>query len=93
MQPQAVSGAANATPRAGDIEQSVIEWLRAELGDPAIVGSDNFLDIGGHSLTFSKLNKFLADAFQVVLDMRTTYEYSISRAAAETVPCDDASGQ
>jgi len=43
------------------VEQSAVEWLRAELDDPEISGTDNFLDVGGHSLIFSRLNKFLTE--------------------------------
>jgi acyl carrier protein len=64
------------------VEQSVVEWLRTELDEPEINASDNFLDVGGHSLAFSRLNKFLADSFGVVLDQRTTYSDSLSVAVA-----------
>jgi hypothetical protein len=93
MQPQVVSEETDPVPRAGDIERAAVEWLRAELNDPAIVSSDNFLDIGGHSLTFSKLNVFLTDTFRVALDMKTTYEHSISRAVAETCRATPRAGQ
>jgi hypothetical protein len=68
------------------VERSVLTWLRAELDDPQIVGSDNFLDIGGHSLTFSRLNIFLAESFGVTLDMKTAYEHTISHAVAGMRP-------
>ncbi len=69
-----------------DIEHSLVEWLRGELDDPEITGSDNFLDIGGHSLTFSKLNKFLGDSFGAVLDMKTTYEEPLNVAVTKIQP-------
>lgn len=69
-----------------DVERSLIEWLRGELGDPEITGSDNFLDVGGHSLTFSKLNQFLGDSFGAVLDMRTTYEEPLKVAVTKIQP-------
>ncbi|MEU5647282.1 phosphopantetheine-binding protein [Streptomyces milbemycinicus] len=78
------------TPDPGDIERSLVEWLRDELGDPEITGSDNFLDVGGHSLTFSKLNQFLGDSFGVVLDMRTTYEEPLNVAATKIQPVESA---
>jgi hypothetical protein len=68
------------------VEQSAIEWLRTELDDPEISGADNFLDIGGHSLVFSRLNKFLADSFGVVLDQKTTYSDPLSAAVAAVRP-------
>jgi hypothetical protein len=68
---------------AADIEHSVVEWLRSELEDPEITGSDNFLDIGGHSLTFSRLNKFLGDSHGAALDMKTTYEETLDVAVAK----------
>ena len=92
MQPQVFSEETDPAPLMGDIERSVVEWLQAELDDPEIVGSDNFLDIGGHSLTFSKLNVFLSDTFRVALDMKTAYEHSISRAVAEMCQAAPASG-
>jgi hypothetical protein len=67
------------------VEQSVIEWLRTELDDPEINGADNFLDVGGHSLVFARLNKFLADAGGVVLDQKTTYADSISAAVRAAI--------
>jgi acyl carrier protein len=68
------------------VERSVLEWLRAELEDPEIAGSDNFLDIGGHSLAFARLNKYLEDSFGVGLVMKVTYEESLSTAAAKAQP-------
>lgn len=73
-----------------DIERSLIEWLRGELSDPDITGSDNFLDVGGHSLTFSKLKHFLGDSFGVELDMRTTYEEPLNVAVAKIQPVESA---
>ena len=73
---------------AANVERSVVEWLRAELDDPQITGSDNFLDIGGHSLTFSRLNIYLTESFGVTLDMKTAYEHTISRAVAEMRPAE-----
>jgi hypothetical protein len=68
------------------VEQSAIEWLRTELDDREISGSDNFLDIGGHSLVFSRLNKFLAEEFGVVLDQQMTYSDPFSAAVAAARP-------
>jgi hypothetical protein len=68
------------------VERSMIEWLRTELDDPEIIGIDNFLDVGGHSLVFSRLNKFLADSFEVVLDQKMTYSDSLSVAVAAARP-------
>ncbi|GHE70155.1 hypothetical protein GCM10018785_43310 [Streptomyces longispororuber] len=73
---------------AADVEQSALKWLRDELDDPEITGADNFLDIGGHSLTFSKLNIFLGDSFGIVLDMKTTYDGSLAAALAAAQPSD-----
>jgi acyl carrier protein len=73
-----------------DVERSLVEWLRAELDDPEITGSDNFLDVGGHSLTFSKLNQFLGDSFGAVLDMRTTYEEPLNVAVTKIQPVESA---
>lgn len=68
------------------VEQAAVEWLRSELEDPEITGAENFLDIGGHSMTFSKLNIFLGDSFGVQLDSKITYEKSITEAVAEMRP-------
>lgn len=68
------------------IEQSVVQWLRSELDDPEISGSDNFLDVGGHSLVFSRLNKFLTESFEVALDQKTTYSDSLRVAVAAAEP-------
>ena len=66
-----------------DVERSLVEWLRGELEDPEITGADNFLDIGGHSLTFARLNQHLSDSFGAVLDMRTTYEEPLGVAVTK----------
>lgn len=71
-----------------DVEQSVVEWLRAELDDQDITGADNFLDVGGHSLIFSRLNKYLGDSYGVVLDQKTTYSAELSAAVAASQPLD-----
>lgn len=68
------------------IEQSVVAWLRTELDDPEIGPGDNFLDVGGHSLVFSRLNKFLADSFGVTLDQKVAYSDPLSVAVAAAGP-------
>jgi acyl carrier protein len=83
MPVEATSEEAARTTSQATVELSAVEWLRTELEDPEITGADNFLDIGGHSLTFSKLNKFLDDSFGVVLDMKTTYDESLGHAVAK----------
>lgn len=65
-----------------DVERAVIEWLRTELDDGEIASSDNFLEVGGHSLTFLRLNRFLAAAHGVVLDQRMTYSDELGAAVA-----------
>lgn len=69
-----------------NLEKSVVEWLRTELDDPEISGSDNFLDVGGHSLIFARLNKFLADSFGIVLEQKATYSDPLSAAMAAARP-------
>ncbi|SBV04578.1 Phosphopantetheine attachment site [Streptomyces sp. Ncost-T6T-1] len=88
MQVSAASDEAAGQNRRPDIERSVIEWLRAELEDPHIVGSDNFLDIGGHSLTFAKLNEHLGNTFGVSLDNKITYSQQLSTAVAQARPAE-----
>ncbi len=63
------AGAANPA----EVEEALVDWLRGELDDSRITASDNFLDIGGYSLLFSKLNRFLGATYGVVLDMEATY--------------------
>jgi acyl carrier protein len=77
---------ANGQASAERIELSVVDWLRRELDSPEITSSDNFIDIGGHSLTFSKLNAFLNDFYGVMIDQKITYGESISTAVAKTRP-------
>ncbi|MEW1614258.1 MULTISPECIES: phosphopantetheine-binding protein [unclassified Streptomyces] len=88
MQVSPASGAASTGSRATDIESSVVDWLRNELDDQEITGDDNFLDIGGHSLTFARLNKHVGAAFGVVLDNRTTYSESLSVAVSKAQPAE-----
>jgi len=80
----------NGQAAAEHIERAVVEWLRVELDDLEIGASDNFLDVGGHSLIFSKLNKFLADSFGVTLDQKATYSDLLSVAVAAVGPIDNA---
>ncbi|MEU9205628.1 acyl carrier protein [Streptomyces sp. NPDC048332] len=86
MQVSPASGEELTATGGTDIERSVVEWLRTELDDQEITASDNFLDIGGHSLTFARLNKYLGDTFGVVLDNRTAYSESLGVAAAKSLP-------
>ncbi|OIK28194.1 phosphopantetheine-binding protein [Streptomyces malaysiense] len=71
---------------AAELERATIDWLRTELEDPEISASDNFLDIGGHSLAFARLNRFLADSFAVNLDMKVAYDEPLSTAVAKAQP-------
>ncbi|MFC0435427.1 hypothetical protein [Kutzneria buriramensis] len=71
-----------------EIVTAAVEWLRTELNDPDITGAENFLDVGGHSLTFSKLNIFLGGTFGAELDKKLTYERSLSEAVAGMTPVD-----
>ncbi|OON71547.1 phosphopantetheine-binding protein [Streptomyces tsukubensis] len=73
-----------------EVERSLVEWLRDELEDPDITGGDNFLDIGGHSLTFAKLNQHLSDSFGAALDMKTTYEEPLDVAVTRIKPVESA---
>lgn len=66
---------------AAEIEKAVVDWLRDELDDPDITAADNFLDLGGHSLTFARLNASLVDAYGVVLDLTVTYNGTLADAA------------
>lgn len=86
MQTPATQAGPAAAPAAADLERAALAWLRTELADPDITGTENFLDVGGHSLTFSKLNKHLADAFGVELDMKTTYDLPLAEAVAAARP-------
>ncbi|GGX41731.1 acyl carrier protein [Streptomyces noursei] len=71
---------------ASEMEKAVVEWLRAELDDPEITADDNFLDIGGHSLTFARLNAYLTDTYRGALDMKATYNHSLATAVAAFIP-------
>jgi acyl carrier protein len=86
MQVSATSGETARAASRPDIAETVVEWLRVELDDAEITGADNFLDVGGHSLVFSKLNKFLNESFGVVLDQRRAYEDPLSAAATAALP-------
>lgn len=72
-----------------NVEQAVVEWLRSELEDSEITVAENFLDVGGHSLIFSKLNIFLGDSFGVTLDPKITYAESLADAVAKMQPVSD----
>lgn len=74
-------GAGAASP--AEVEHALVDWLREQLNDTAITGADNFLDIGGYSLMFSKLNRFLGKSYGVVLDTKTTYAEPLSVAVTK----------
>lgn len=71
------------TRSATEIESTAIAWLRESLEDPEITGCDNFLDVGGHSLTFTKLNAYLREHVGLSLDIQAMYEKTISEACAD----------
>ncbi|MGH3761339.1 hypothetical protein [Actinophytocola sp.] len=81
--PETNDHAADATSPT-EVEESAVEWLRGELDDTNITGSDNFLDIGGYSLMFSRLNRFLRESHGIVLDMRATYAEPLNVAVTKT---------
>lgn len=68
----------------------VVDWLRTELDDPDVTAADNFLDVGGHSLTFAKLNRFLRETHGILLDQKVTYAEEIGTAVAAARPAPDA---
>lgn len=70
---------------AAEIAEAVVDWLRGELDDPDITAEDNFLDLGGHSLTFAKLNVFLVDTYGIALDLTVTYNNTLADATAAAV--------
>jgi len=92
LQTSATQAGPAAEPAVADLEHAALAWLRAELEDPEITGDDNFLEVGGHSLTYSKLNQHLADTFGVVLDMKTTYDLPLAAAVAAARPAGPADG-
>lgn len=79
--------AAAANP--ADVAHALVDWLRDELNDPKITGSDNFLDVGGYSLMFSKLNRFLGESYGVVLDIETTYAEPLNVAVTTMQAVDE----
>ena len=74
------TGRSQDLPQELEMESAVIIWLRDSLEDPEITGSDNFLDVGGHSLTFAELNEFARERFGLSLDIQIMYEKTISDA-------------
>jgi hypothetical protein len=74
------------TASPAEVEQALLDWLRGELNDTNITADDNFLDIGGYSLMFSKLNRFLSDSYRVTLDMKTTYKEPLHVAVTNMQP-------
>lgn len=68
------------------VEDGLVEWLRAELDDPDIVAADNFLDVGGHSMTFARLNEHVGQRFGLSLDRKTTYSEALGDAARGAQP-------
>lgn len=70
MEIPAEGGQASAANPA-EVEEALVNWLRGELNDRKISASDNFLDIGGYSLLFSKLNRFLNATYGVALDRKS----------------------
>ncbi|MER7583173.1 hypothetical protein [Kitasatospora sp. NPDC097691] len=87
MQNPAENGRAGAANPA-EVEEALVDWLRGELNDARISASDNFLDVGGYSLLFSKLNRFLGATYGVALDIKTTYTEPLSVSVANMQPAD-----
>lgn len=87
MEIPAEGGQASAANPA-EVEEALVNWLRGELNDRKISASDNFLDIGGYSLLFSKLNRFLNATYGVALDIETTYTQPLGVSVMKMQPAE-----
>ncbi len=87
----AAPAAATGVPPANDAEAKVLEAMRAVLNQPALGVTDNFFDMGGHSLAAARLATRLRKAFDATLPIRTIFESPTARALAAAFATLDAS--
>jgi amino acid adenylation domain-containing protein len=67
------------------VERKVAEIWSELLGIDQVGASDNFFDLGGHSLLGTRVASRLADAFGVELPLRTFFESPTVEAIAERI--------
>jgi amino acid adenylation domain-containing protein len=69
-------------PPANEAEAKVLDAMRAVLNQPGLGVTDNFFDMGGHSLAAARLATRLRKAFDATLPIRTIFESPTARALA-----------
>jgi amino acid adenylation domain-containing protein len=86
-QPESVAPPASAAsaPAANEAEAQVLEAMRAVLNLPTLGATDNFFDMGGHSLAAARLATRLRKAFDTTLPIRTIFESPTARALAAAI--------
>jgi acyl carrier protein len=66
-----------------EVAEALCEQAASLLAEPDIAVSDNFLDVGGHSLMALDLSKEMEQRFGVPLDIRVLFEESFETVAQD----------
>jgi hypothetical protein len=98
--PAAVLAPVERVAPAGDVERLIADEWRAVLQLPAVGATDNFFDIGGHSLHLATLQSRLAERLGRDVPMVSLFKYPTVRSLAHHLrgvgakePAGDAAGQ
>jgi aryl carrier-like protein len=71
-------------PQTADIvTDEVVAWLQEKLEDKEITGTDNFLEVGGHSMLAIELNASLVERHGTDLDLAQLFKNPIQEAVAQ----------
>jgi Phosphopantetheine attachment site len=70
-------------PSAAEITTRTVSWVADILDEPQAKASDNFLDLGGHSMLALQLSRRAEENFGLGYDMRVLFEESLAATAAD----------
>ncbi|MEU6687696.1 phosphopantetheine-binding protein [Streptomyces sp. NPDC046832] len=65
-----------------EVEQLILDWS-SELLEEQVNGTDNFLDMGGHSVLALDLIARIKERFGVDVDLQLLFEHTFSEVAAD----------
>jgi hypothetical protein len=66
-----------------EVVDLTVAWAREILDEPEVLGSDNFFDLGGHSMLAVELSARAEARFGQAYDFQVLFDESLSSAAAE----------
>jgi acyl carrier protein len=82
VSPAPKPAAAEALPQ-GDLEKTIAEFWRKTLKIERVGVTDNFFDLGGHSLLVVQLHNQLKQALNAPLSLTDLYQYPTIRSLSE----------